>query len=406
MLAVAMRRKRRQLRLWVVLVGLVLGLARVLAEPSRDAAAPEAKSAGSEAAARGEAQRASTPDAADEARAPVKAKPVTRARKGALAAGPFASPEHCRDWLTERGKPTLRRAPRFGTWNVRWFPRGTADGEEPAERTDVEWLACAIASLDVDVLAVQEFLDNPEARRAALDLTAQLDAITGGRFKLELDECAGSGRQHVGFLWNSARVQVDDVRVIARLNPKRSACDASLRPGLAAHVRFADGTHAQLVSVHLDSGVEARDYQNRRTSVQRMQELHAALRGRPGSDALIVLGDWNSMGCSGCEPAVSADEELSVLDAELEAAGLRRARAGAVDPCTHYYRGRGVALDHVALPKAWTDSSAAFAVGGVCDALACLAPARGEPPAAWQRLSDHCPLVVELKETRSQASGR
>jgi hypothetical protein len=36
---------------------------------------------------------------------------------------------------------------------------------------------------------------------------------------------------------------------------------------------------------------------------------------------------------------------------------------------------------------------------GVCEALACERPKRGETPLAWDVLSDHCPIVVQLART-------
>jgi hypothetical protein len=143
------------------------------------------------------------------------------------AEAPDTSPAlACEKRLAQRRAkgPSRPRGPRIGTWNLRWFPRGTARGNDPERRTDVAWLACAIAELDVDVLAVQEVLDDPEARSAALALTARLDRLTGGRFKLGLDECKGSGRQHVGFLWNSKVVDIEQIEPLAALNPGKSAC--------------------------------------------------------------------------------------------------------------------------------------------------------------------------------------
>jgi hypothetical protein len=221
--------------------------------------------------------------------APAPAPPPERSeppapRKRSAFSGPFGSPEACRKAWAERARSVSearsKRGPRIASWNVRWFPLGSDDGKNLAEHTDLDWLACAIAQLDVDVLAVQEFLDNAEARAARLDLIEKLDALTGGRHRIELDECAGGRRQHVGLLWNEARVTLDDVRSIAALNPKGAMCAASLRPGIGAHARFVDGTDLHVISVHLDSGEEARDYEHRGRSVRALASLLPELRRR------------------------------------------------------------------------------------------------------------------------------
>jgi predicted extracellular nuclease len=278
---------------------------------------------------------------------------------------------------------------------VRWFPRGTHNGKDPTQRTDVAWLACAIALLDVDVLAVQEFLDNPEARNASADLLEKLDAITGGRHRLELDECAGSGRQHVGLLWNERRVTLSDARSIAALNPVGTTCGASLRPGFGAYARFADGTGLHVISVHLDSGEQLRDFEHRKASLSALdgvlRELHA------GDTDALVLGDYNAMGCSVCTPKVAASEELSAIDSFVRSVGVTRLEQPLGNRCSHYYRGHPGLLDLALVSESLHSQVASLRAEGVCAALECSRPRRGASLFAWQTLSDHCPVVIALK---------
>jgi hypothetical protein len=66
--------------------------------------------------------------------------------------------------------------------------------------------------------------------------------------------------------------------------------------------------------------------------------------------------------------------------------------------CTHYQRGHAGTLDHMVVPSAMREvpAGARLEVYGACRDLACNPPARGEHPAALERLSDHCPIVLEL----------
>jgi endonuclease/exonuclease/phosphatase family metal-dependent hydrolase len=327
------------------------------------------------------------------------------ARKYAAIPGPFGSPEACAELWAERSrsvaKARSRRGPRVGTWNVRWFPLGSETGKNLADRTDLDWLACAIAQLDVDVLAVQEFLDNAEARAARLDLIEKLDALTGGRHRLELDECTGGRRQHVGLLWNEARVKLHDMRSIAALNPAGSMCASSLRPGLGAHARFEDGSDLHVISVHLDSGEKARDYGHRATSVRALASLLPALRARDAD--VLVLGDYNAMGCSECAPAVTASDELAQLDGTLGALALNRLEHALGNRCTHYYQKRGGLLDLAVATGPLKERVQSVQASGVCEALACERPKRGETPRAWDVLSDHCPVIVQLERSSKPA---
>jgi endonuclease/exonuclease/phosphatase family metal-dependent hydrolase len=309
----------------------------------------------------------------------------------------FYSRAACEAALAARPR-AARHAPRLGTWNVRWFPTGTKDGHDPAKLTDVAWLACAIATLEVDLLAVQEFVQNPGGRAALLDLLERLDALTGGRWHAELDDCGGSGRQHLGFLFDQTRVELKQFGPIAALNPGASACDRSLRPGFFGYARFREGPDLSVVTMHLDSGTTTRDFANRRRSVARLGSVAAELARRTHDRDLVVLGDLNSMGCKDCQPELEAASEVAGLDAELHPIGLRRVPLTEHSACTEYQRGHASLLDHGIVPVAMEELApgARLEVFGPCRELMCKAPPRGQHPEALDRLSDHCPLVMQL----------
>ena len=70
---------------------------------------------------------------------------------------------------------------RVGTWNIRWFPRGCPSNETcPEHTTDIPWLACTVAWMHVDVLALQEMLTTPDAEFSLNALRTELDRLTGG----------------------------------------------------------------------------------------------------------------------------------------------------------------------------------------------------------------------------------
>ena len=167
------------------------------------------------------------------------------------------------------------------------------------------------------------------------------------------------------------------------------------RPGLAARLRFPGGLDLTLVDLHLDSGTRARDYQNRRASLAALgREVPALGAGDPD---LVVLGDFNTMGCRECSPRRSAEDEIAELERELEAAGL--ARVAPTQRCTEYAGSRRAELDHVAVSRAMDElpRGARARVDGVCEAFGCRAVPRGSA-AALERVSDHCPLVIALED--------
>lgn len=295
--------------------------------------------------------------------------------------------------LRARPKARATGPHRIASWNIRWFPDGAARG--PGEHaTDLDWLACVIAALDVQVVAVQEIVQHVRGRAAWLDLLDRLDARTDGKWQEALDDCPGSGRQHVGFLWDAARVTVTKPGPIAELNPGDHACGKNLRPGYAVHARFGDGMDLHVVSVHFDSGTTARDYDNRRASLSRLGVAAKRLTAN-GDPDVLVLGDFNTMGCKDCEPAIDAAQDVAALDAAADASDMKRLGGGAL--CTNYHGSRSALLDHALArgPNVLAPDARAW-VDGSCRDLACRPLRRGEHPQALERLSDHCPLVVEL----------
>lgn len=289
----------------------------------------------------------------------------------------------CEDFVAHRGPPRASALHRVATWNVRWFPRGRPSSEGASSGTDVAWLACAIAALDVDVLAVQEFVLDANGQAKLEELLEQLRRRTGATWSSAFDECPHDGRQHVGFLWNTRRVSGTTPTVLAAVNPTGGACSRNLRPGLALEATIG-GSRVTLVTAHLDSGTSERDFGNRRRSFEAL--AGATPRGTP----LVVLGDLNTMGCEGCSPASSAEDELAALDRTVGDAGLRR--LGTEPGCSEYSGSHVATLDHV-LVRGLARAHARVFVSGPCGATSCR---RTRGASAYREaLSDHCPVVLE-----------
>jgi endonuclease/exonuclease/phosphatase family metal-dependent hydrolase len=336
-----------------------------------------------------------------------KKKKKTVVKAHAVPESPFFSLAACEAHLTAHPR-AAQRAPRIGSWNVRWFPMGTKDGSNPDRITDVPWLACTIAALDVDVLAVQEFLDSPEGRTATQNLTARLDKYTKGSWKAVLDECPGSGRQHVGFLYDEKRVTVTHAKPVAGLNPGKDACDKDLRPGYGMYAKFKNGPDLNLVSVHFDSGTTPRDMENRKTSVSHLADVAKELGDAERDPDLLVLGDFNTMGCKDCSPSLDGKGEVKALDDVLEPIAMRRLGMPKNRECTEYEK-KGMAQSQLDLVIASAQmeevaKDARIELSGLCRDLGCKPPYKAEYPMYLDKLSDHCPIVLDLQVIDADSS--
>jgi predicted extracellular nuclease len=146
--------------------------------------------------------------------------------------------------------------------------------------------------------------------------------------------------------------------------------------------------------VHFDSGRSTRDYQNRRQAAQRIDEITIGNTPILQLDRdVLVLGDYNTMGRQD-SPPISAQEELAVFDGEL-APGFRRLPM--TPTCTEYFEGKAGALDHIVASTGMQATAATTRVTGYCAVAGC-ANIPGALPAAAERLSDHCPVVVDIQD--------
>ena len=311
------------------------------------------------------------------------------------APSPWTSEDACREALAANPPPEARPFARVGTWNVRYFPDGAQpEGEGP--ETDVAWLACAVAHLDVDVLAVQELKRHGDAVAAAAELTEELDALTGGRWKLALEGCGGEGLPHIGLLYDEARVEVTEAREldVVRASIGR-VCDDETRPGFAARVTIPGGVAFDIVVAHLPAGTEPAD---RELRVRALDGLAAAVDTLHAADPereLIVLGDFNTLGCPGCAEPLSGVMETAALEDAVHA--MPRPLAVRSPACSEYRYGEPLLLDHVLLsPGLEARLRGDVFVSGPCAERSCNHRGDASLDAADAKLSDHCPVLLDL----------
>jgi hypothetical protein len=379
----------------LVIVGACQQRAPDSAVPPRAAPSPVAASASGQASSAATVSAAAAADSVVAPPSPSGAGPA--AVVSALpSASPWSGLRACQEALPTASRPRAGRA-RVGTWNVRWYPDGVP-GKRSKEgtATDLDWLACSIALLGVDVLAVQEFKTHPGAVAATAELTGTLDRLTGGHWRAELDECENVAGQHVGVLYDAARVQALGFATYGGINPHGIACKDQLRPGFGGYFRFPGGLDLHLISVHLKSGGERRSLTLRQQSLAALPAAIEQAQQLAVDTDVVFAGDFNTMGCSRCSPKVTPAEELADVGTRGGSGG--RQRVPPTVACSEYYRGRAGLLDHFVVTRdlAEMPSGTRARAGGICGELAC-ARLRASLP-AQHHLSDHCPVVLELDD--------
>lgn len=135
----------------------------------------------------------------------------------------------------------------------------------------------------------------------------RLDTLTGGDWDADLHQCGPPLSQKVGFIWNSDRVTLSNFSDEEQLNGRfdgGSACAGNLRPGRYARVTTGDdGVDFHILSVHLDSERQDRDFTSRRNAIDEIDDLEIAGQplaeigeGGDGDNDILIIGDWNTMG--------------------------------------------------------------------------------------------------------------
>ncbi len=311
----------------------------------------------------------------------------------------WSSREQC-EQVVSAGRRMAAQQPdtiRMAAWNIRWFPDGTPEND-PTKATDLPWLACAIAWMNVDVVALEEIRITAAASNAWVSVTDGLFGLTGQNWEVDLQSCGPESSQHVGFLWNTARVGAagnrDEWRLNGAAEGEHSPCGGNLRPGRYAYFTAvqANGLDVHLLAVHLDSGRTDRDRGHRRIALERINEAAEPLLARDAD--VIILGDFNTMGTDSGE---SAEQEIESMRATVAQEVPGFAPLNVEPQCTEYFDGHGGWLDHVLEASQMTEAPAQTAVvTGYCALANCDPLDSNAMPPAYERLSDHCPVVFNL----------
>lgn len=314
----------------------------------------------------------------------------------------WSSKEHCQAAIqngvrmVEASSATMRVA----TWNLRWFPVGSGpdQNEGSAEPTDIEWLVCAIRWMQIDLLAVQESLATPKADHAWETITTQLSNQTGETWRWHRQPCGRPDDHHIGLLWNDSRVALSQFDSLWEFNAKAedgsNPCTYGLRPGQYARVqsRTTNGVDFHVIAIHLKSGPTVFALEERQKTFNRIDKAVAPLLKQ--DQDVVILGDFNTMG--------AGDRQSQLSELKYLRRFVAKEKPGFTDlevhpQCSQYFRGVGGQLDHVLVTQDMKEVDVnSVQVTGYC-ALAGCQRIRGDYPLAYRRLSDHCPVVVEIE---------
>ena len=288
---------------------------------------------------------------------------------------------------------------RVATWNIRWFPYGQPPNraEKSNYVTDIRWLTCSIAWMNVDVLAVQESLATSKAKQAWEEVLRLLGDMTGTSWRWMSQRCGEPNSLKIGFLWNSKRVEMQQVKSLKAFNVRAQSsdnpCEGRMRPGHYAYVQSLQksGADFHLIALHLKSAPTVLALEERQKALNRIDKTVKPFLSE--DEDIVILGDLNTMGAG---DNASRKSELKYMRRMVSKEKPGFQDLPITPRCTHYFRGRGGWLDHILVNHGMAEMRTRSArVTGYC-AIAQCQRIKGDYPLAYERLSDHCPVVIDI----------
>lgn len=314
----------------------------------------------------------------------------------------WQSAQACEKVVNDGGRMALTSTDnlRIGTWNIRWFPYGQSPDRSRTseEGTDIPWLICTMAWMNMDLLAVEESLATPTAKQAWKTVVESLGDTTGDSWRWTPQRCGEPDSHKIGFLWNTKRVDLSLMKSLGAFNVKAQSdsqpCEGGLRPGHYAYVQSVHqpGADFHVIALHLKSGPTVFALEDRQKALNRLDKTVKPFLKKDKD--VVILGDFNTMG-AGDNASRKAELKYVRRMVSKEMPGFQDIQL--TPQCSHYFRGRPGWLDHVLVNHGMEEvHSRSARVTGYCAVAEC-ERIQGDYPSAYERLSDHCPVVIEIQ---------
>ena len=257
--------------------------------------------------------------------------------------------------------------------------------------TNKKELTKILKDLDFDLLGVQEIVNIRSFRELIKEEFPGFRVIT--------TQCGGAGRQHIGFVYDFKKFQLEKAYEDSRIS-QSSILDSfeschNLRPALIGVFKERKTQEKfAMLGVHLKAGGGTRNYVKRKKQYKKLAKVIKELKANNLKN-IIALGDFNTTGFN------LRDEDYDNFNRLLQ--NVNMDTTSDQISCSSYWSGtnrndnieESSILDHIVVTNKFLGrTKSSTNVGSHCAKLACSFASSSELGISYEQVSDHCPITT------------
>lgn len=285
------------------------------------------------------------------------------------------------------GSLSVHAAITIGAYNIRNFDYD----ERYRIRTNKPELATMLKNLKADVLSVEEINNKEEFE---LFITTQLPG-----YKVAISECGGAHAQRLGFIYNTATVNLLSFNEDLSISEPGQAggCDSGSRP-LAIGLFQIKSSNQKFygMTAHLKSGSDPESVSKRTKQYEILKKVVKELKLKTGVQDFYIAGDMNTT------EYISRGTDYKLFTKLVSDLGMFDLAQDIA--CSAYWWGGtddGIEepslLDHVIITPGLRKTSNKAEAQGHCKKVSCRKASLEELGVSYETVSDHCPITATIQ---------
>ena len=279
---------------------------------------------------------------------------------------------------------TAQAAFTIGAYNIRNFDYD----ERYRIRTNKPALGSILNSLKADVMSVEEINNVAE-------FSNYIPQTMPG-YKAKVSECGGDHGQHLGFIYNTATVELLSFHEDISLSVG-GGCNAGSRP-LAIGLFQIKGSKQRFygMTAHLKSGSDPQSKAKRVRQFELIMQIIRDLKAKSGVAEFYLAGHLNTTEYR------NRGADFQVLNKFAAATGMINLAQNL--PCSAYWWGGSddgvedpTLLDHILVTPGLLKVRNGAKVYGHCAKVSCQSASVTDLGISYEGVSDHCPLAATIQ---------